>query len=149
PAFQVYYFVRFARLVAQLAPEQRRLLDPGIPAMAEIGKRHSAIEVLDAEAQRDELAFRMNAFFERHDLLVTPQMPIAAFEAGAEFPAGGEYARWLDWSPFTYPFNWTQQPAASVPCGFTREGMPVALQIVGARYRDDLVLRASRAFERV
>ncbi len=55
--------------------------------------------------------------------------------------------RWLDWSPFTYPFNFTQQPAASVPCGLTGEGLPAAMQIVGPRYREDLVLRASRAFE--
>jgi len=148
PAFQVYYFVRFARLCAQLTPAQRKLLDPGIPEMAEIGARYTAIEVLDAEAQRDELAFRMNAFLGRYDLLLTPQMPIAAFAAGAEYPVGQGYKRWLDWSPFTYPFNFTQQPAASVPCGFTRDSMPVALQIVGPRHRDDLVLRASRAFER-
>jgi aspartyl-tRNA(Asn)/glutamyl-tRNA(Gln) amidotransferase subunit A len=56
---------------------------------------------------------------------------------------------WFDWSPFTYPFNFTQQPAASVPCGFIREGLPAALQIVGARYAEDVVLRASRAYESV
>jgi aspartyl-tRNA(Asn)/glutamyl-tRNA(Gln) amidotransferase subunit A len=54
---------------------------------------------------------------------------------------------WLDWSPFHFPFNFTQQPAAAVPCGFTADGLPIGLQIVGARYADALVLRAARAFE--
>ena len=54
---------------------------------------------------------------------------------------------WTDWTPFTYPFNLTQQPAATIPCGFTRKGLPVGLQIVGPRYADALVLRAARAFE--
>ena len=57
--------------------------------------------------------------------------------------------QWVDWTPFSFPFNMTQQPASSMPCGFTSEGLPVGLQIVGPRYRDDLVLRASRAFETV
>ena len=55
--------------------------------------------------------------------------------------------RWTDWTPFSYPFNLTQQPAASVPCGLTAAGLPVGLQIVGPRYADARVLRAARAFE--
>jgi Asp-tRNA(Asn)/Glu-tRNA(Gln) amidotransferase A subunit family amidase len=57
------------------------------------------------------------------------------------------YARWRDWTPFTYPFNLSQQPAASVPCGFTAAGAPVGMQIVAAKFADALVLRAARAFE--
>ena len=52
------------------------------------------------------------------------------------------------WTPFTWPFNLTGQPAASVPCGFTRDGLPIGLQIVGRRYADVTVLRACAAFER-
>jgi aspartyl-tRNA(Asn)/glutamyl-tRNA(Gln) amidotransferase subunit A len=55
----------------------------------------------------------------------------------------------VPWTPFSFPFNLTQQPAASIPCGFTVQGLPVGLQIVGAKYRDDLVLRVARAFESV
>jgi aspartyl-tRNA(Asn)/glutamyl-tRNA(Gln) amidotransferase subunit A len=54
---------------------------------------------------------------------------------------------WWQWSPFTYPFNLTQQPAAAVPCGFVSNGLPVAMQIVGAKFADPLVLRAARAYE--
>ena len=53
----------------------------------------------------------------------------------------------MEWTPFSYPFNLTGQPACSVPCGFTEAGLPVGLQIVGPRYADPLVMRAARAFE--
>ena len=83
----------------------------------------------------------------RYDLLISPTMPVAAFEAGREAPAGyGD--DWLEWSPYTYPFNLTGQPAVSVPAGVMTEGqVPAGLQIVGPRHRDDLVLQAAYAFE--
>jgi len=87
-------------------------------------------------------------FHEKYDLLLTPQMPTPAIEAGRVTPADGSYGdNWLNWSPYTYPFNLTQQPAASVPCGFSSDGLPIGLQIVGPARCDHLVLRAARAFE--
>ena len=77
----------------------------------------------------------MGEFHEHYDLLVTPTLPIPAFEAGVEVPAGSTAPRWTSWTPFTYPFNMTQQPAASVPCGFTTAGLPVGLQVVGPQAR--------------
>ena len=59
----------------------------------------------------------------------------------------GQMKHWWEWSPFTYPFNLTQQPAAAVPCGFTKSGLPVSMQIVGAKFSDPLVLRAAYAYE--
>ena len=89
----------------------------------------------------------MSRFHETWDLLLTPAMPIAAFDAGREVPDGSEDPRWPGWTPFTYPFNLTQQPAATVPCGFTSDDLPAGLQIVGPRHADALVLRAARAYE--
>ena len=63
-------------------------------------------------------------------------------------PAGAPSPRWTGWTPFTYPFNMTQQPAASLPCGFTADGLPIGLQVVGARHADGLVMRACAAFEK-
>jgi aspartyl-tRNA(Asn)/glutamyl-tRNA(Gln) amidotransferase subunit A len=75
-------------------------------------------------------------------------MPLAAFEVGRVTPADGRFGDdWIGWSPYTYPFNLTQQPAASVPCGFSKDGLPLAMQIVGPPRGDALVLRAARAFE--
>jgi aspartyl-tRNA(Asn)/glutamyl-tRNA(Gln) amidotransferase subunit A len=89
----------------------------------------------------------MQAFHEKFDLLLTPSVPIPAFTAGAERPDPARQKRWIEWAPFSNPFNLTQQPAASVPCGFTTAGLPVGLQIVGPMHADALVLRAARAFE--
>ena len=96
---------------------------------------------------RDALGLRMSEFHASWDLLVTPTLPLPAFEAGADVPAGSSDPDWTSWTPFTFPFNLTQQPAGTVPCGFTSAGLPVGLQVVGPRYRDALVLRAMAAYE--
>ena len=76
-------------------------------------------------------------------------MPIPAFEVGAEVPAGWPEPRWHTWSPFSLPFNLSQQPAATVPCGVTASGLPVGLQIVAAKHNDDLVWQVMRAYESI
>jgi aspartyl-tRNA(Asn)/glutamyl-tRNA(Gln) amidotransferase subunit A len=146
PAFELYYAIRFTWLYDMLTEAQREMLDPGLVAMAQSGRRHDARAVLEADIFRNEMTPALDRFFDDHDLLLTPQMPLPAFDAGQDFPSGRNYTNWLDWSPFTYPFNFSGHPAASVPCGFV-DGLPVGLQIVGPRYREDLVLRASRAWE--
>ncbi|HLB07355.1 MAG TPA: amidase [Alphaproteobacteria bacterium] len=145
----VNWFVGAHRLVSQYTPARQRRMDPGLLAIARKGKGIPLAPYLDAQEQRAALGRHMRAFHERYDLLVTPTMPIAAFPVGESAPRrpGSKKGRWLDWSPFTYPFNLTSQPAISVPCGLTRAGLPVALQIVGANYREALVLRAAYAFE--
>ena len=94
------------------------------------------------------LGKRMSEFHETYDVLLTPTMPIAAFEAGRDAPAGSASSAWTSWTPYTYPFNLTQQPALSVPCGFTSAGLPVGLHVVGPRHADARVLRVGRAYER-
>jgi aspartyl-tRNA(Asn)/glutamyl-tRNA(Gln) amidotransferase subunit A len=89
----------------------------------------------------------MGAFHAEHDLLLTPTMPIPAFAVGRDAPAEWPSDRWTSWTPFTYPFNMTQQPAASVPCGRTTAGLPIGLQIVGPRHADATVLAAAHAFQ--
>ncbi len=89
----------------------------------------------------------MNAFHQRYDVLVTPMLPLVAFEAGHNVPPGSGMAQWMEWTPFSYPFNLTQQPAASVPCGFTRKGLPVGLQVVAGRFADEQVLRVCKVYE--
>lgn len=145
PAFELYYSVRFARLHRLLAEDQRRLLDPGIVELAKAGEGYDLQQALEADAAREELGGRLNRFHTRYDLLLTPQIPIPAFDVGIDNPLRDGYGPWQ----FTYLFNFTGQPAASVPCGFTAAGLPVGLQIVGPRYREDLVLQASRAFESI
>jgi aspartyl-tRNA(Asn)/glutamyl-tRNA(Gln) amidotransferase subunit A len=119
-------------------------MDPGLLEVAAEGAKIDATEILDAQMKRGALGAHMNLSRRDYDLLVTPTLAVAAFDAGVEVPPGKK--RWIDWTPFSFPFNLTQQPAASIPCGVTKDGLPVGLQIVGPRY-DALVLRAARAFE--
>jgi aspartyl-tRNA(Asn)/glutamyl-tRNA(Gln) amidotransferase subunit A len=89
----------------------------------------------------------MRQFHQRYDLLLTPGVAVPAFEAKAPDQWELSVESFLGWTPFSYPFNLTQQPAAVVPCGLTRLGLPIALQIVGPMHADALVLRAARAYE--
>ncbi|MFI1290247.1 amidase [Streptomyces sp. NPDC020792] len=144
-AFHTLWFSGAARVVQRLGPHRRELLDPGLREICAAGARLSALDYLAAVDVRMELGRVMGHFHQSYDLLVTPTLPITAFEAGAEVPKGSGHRRWTGWTPFTYPFNMTQQPAASVPVGRDEDGLPVGLQIVAARHRDDLVLRAAHA----
>ena len=143
--FRTHWFSGAAMLVNAIAPDKRKLIDPGLREVAEEGAKISAAELHDAQMKRSALGTQMNLFHRDHDLLVTPTLAVAAFDVGLECPPGKQ--RWIDWTPFSFPFNLTQQPAASIPCGLTREGLPVGLHLVGPRYGDALVLRAARAFE--
>lgn len=138
-----------ALALAKVSKADRARMDPGLVAVAEEGERLSAADYVDALLnQRNALALTMARFHARYDLLLTPSLAVPAFEAGRLTPRHGRYgADWTRWTPFTYPFNLTQQPAASVPCGLTAAGLPVGLQIVGAFGADPLVLRAAAAFE--
>ena len=127
----------------------RKQMDPGLVAVAEQGERIPASAYVDALLnRRNALAYKMAQFHQRYDLLLTPTLPLPAFAVGRDTPEHGAYGDdWTRWTPFTYPFNITEQPAVSVPCGLTKAGLPAGLQIVGAFGKDALVLRAAAAFE--
>ena len=144
---QPLWAVALAMAVGPMTLEQRKLVDPPLLQLAEPGFHLSAIEYRQLERARETFARRMCNLHQEYDLLLTPQLAVPAFEAGHEVPPGSERKRWWEWSPFTYPFNLTQQPAATVPCGFTRAGLPVAMQLVGDKFADAKVLQAARAYE--
>ena len=97
--------------------------------------------------RRADFGRRMDALLERYDVLVSPSTAVPAFETGRLAPPGSGLKRWVEWAGFSYPINLSQQPAASVPCGFTEAGLPIGLQIVGARGADSRVLAFAAAFE--
>ncbi|NJP68013.1 amidase, partial [Streptomyces spiramenti] len=144
-AFHTLWFSGAARATAGITGASRELMDPGLRAVCAEGERYSAVEYLAAVDVRMAMGRLMGAFHQRHDLLLTPTLPLTAFELGREVPAGSGMRRWTEWTPFTYPFNMTQQPAASVPCGLHSDGLPMGLQLVGPRHADPLVLRAAHA----
>ena len=147
PAWETIWHTGAAQATAHHDEAARARMDPGLQRIVDDGRARSAVDHLDAQAARAALAVQMGLFHQRYDLLVTPTLPLTAFAAGVDVPEGWPDDRWPTWTPFSYPFNLTQQPAVSVPCGFGADGLPVGLQIVGARGADALVLRAARAYE--
>jgi aspartyl-tRNA(Asn)/glutamyl-tRNA(Gln) amidotransferase subunit A len=145
PIFTTHWFSGAAFLMKGV--KNQKLVDPGLREVAAQGEKITADQLLDAQMKRGALGVHMNLFHREYDLLLTPTLSIAAFDAGKEVADKMLQERWTDWTPFSFPFNLTQQPAASIPCGMTKAGLPVGLHIVGPRYADALVLRAARAFE--
>lgn len=143
-----HWFPGAANALRAFTPRQRQLMDPGLIEIAEAGAALPLLDYLAAVREREAMGVTMNLFHRAWDLLLTPTLPIPAFAAGREVPEGSARKRWMSWTPFTYPFNLTRQPAATVPCGLTKAGLPVGLQIIGTLYDDARVLRAARAFER-
>ena len=143
--FHVLWFAGAAKATEHLTDAQRALLDPGLADICRQGLTYTAQDYLEATNTRMVLGQRMGAFHQTYDLLLTPTVGIPPFQADRESPTDGD--RWTTWTPFTYPFNMTQQPAASVPCGHTDDGLPIGLQIIAARHADALVLRAAHAYE--
>ena len=147
--FDAHWDLGAARLVEKVPEAFRKEMDPGLLRTAERGRLLTLAEYADAIDARVDLSHKMQLFHENYDLLVMPAMPIAAFAVGQDLANPETQNDWTEWSPFTYPFNLTGQPACVVPCGFTRSVLPVGMQIVGQRYADYLVMRAARVFEQV
>ena len=137
-----------AVLLKSFSAEKRELMDPGLIKAAEVGANLGQDAVVTAIHQRQTLSVIMNNFMAKYDLLLTPTMPVTAFAVNEPAAWGGDGVD-IGWTPFTLTFNLTRQPAATIPCGLDREGLPIGLQIVAAHARDALILRAAAAYERV
>ncbi len=137
-----------AAQVGNRMDEVRAVSDPSLVAAAEAGLAVSGIDMMTAGSARRRLWAEMAAIFEGHDVLVTPTLlmpPLPIDEPGGR-PA--DPTIWAQrWFRHVYPFNMTAQPAATVPAGVTRDGLPVGLQIIGGRHADADVLRFADAFD--
>lgn len=147
---------RAAAYRASGAGQERSKMDELVARVLDQATAYSTDDYIAALQMRDVLSARMRAFHQTYDVLLTPTMAVTPLPIGAG--PGPDDAHWYQidgqiWSPYTFAFNMTQQPAASIPCGLTDgrgqapAGLPIGLQIVAAPFRDDLVLRASRTFE--
>jgi aspartyl-tRNA(Asn)/glutamyl-tRNA(Gln) amidotransferase subunit A len=141
-AFIVHWLSAMQRLLQQFPQERRGDFDPNLLASAEAGARYTVQDVVDAQVTRRELAIAWNLFFAKYDLLLSPTVAVAPFEAGRNAPLGEDGKPNMMWLPYTPQFNMSRHPAASVPCGLNSEGLPIGLQIASGHYRDALVLRA-------
>ena len=153
-ALSILWVMHYALRLRPWLQEWEDRMDPGLVTLIKRVNRLNATDYGQAVVERSALWDTARKFFGRFDLLLTPTLPVPPFAVSRIGPeqiptSADELLPFSDWVPFTYPWNMTGQPAASVPCGFTREGMPVGLQIIGRRFADATVLRAAAAFEEV
>ncbi len=147
--FRILWWSGARALLGALPAAKKKLLDPALADVVEQSMSIGLDDYLGAVKERGALGSHMRQFMEKYDLLVTPTLPIPAFEAGRLSPGDADATgKWVNWTPYSYPFNLTQQPAASVPCGFTKAGLPAGLHVVGRMFDDQTVLRACHAYER-
>ncbi len=143
-----------------LSEDQLAMLEAPLQEVVEMGRKTALSDYLDAMNARVALGTRMRAFHEDFDLLLTPALAVTAFRVGRLMPdeedvekpsvlAARGLEEWLSWTPFTYPFNLTGQPAITLPCGLSAEGLPVGLQIVGPAEDDGRIFAFARQAERI
>ena len=148
-AAEVSWYVSMAARVGRTYDQHPDAFEPTLVDMIQQGRRISAEEHGLADLARTNFYHQAHQFSQKYDLLLTPQMPLTAWGVD-DWPSsigGRSTPSIFDRLPFTFPFNLTGQPAASVPCGFASDGLPVALQIVGPWHADTLVLQAAAALE--
>ena len=130
-----------------LTTAQQALTDPDFKAQAELGAKLDASALHALNQRRGVLGSQLRQFMQGFDLILTPSTAVPAFKA---LPAGHSpmtSEAMLGWTPFSYPFNLSQQPAISLPCGLTSEGLPMGVQLVGPMFGDALVLQAAQALQ--
>ena len=147
--FRTIVSAQFYAAWSDQLPAAESQLDPRLVTFIRRGGTVTAREYLAALREVERYWLEAQTFLSRFDLLLMPTVAVPPFEAEAGPPReiGGSDVSVLGWMPFTYPFNLTGQPAASVPAGWTEDGLPVGLQIVGHLRQDRTVLAASAAFE--
>ena len=149
--FKTHWWAGAAGAFAHLPDSEKAKLEPELAEIVADGQNLDIMDYIAAMEGRAVLCSQLRSFFQKFDLLLTPSLAVPAFDVGRLQPPGSvpDDAYWMDWTPFTFPFNLSQQPACSIPCGFTQDGLPIGLQIVADNFREDLVLRAAKAFEAI
>jgi aspartyl-tRNA(Asn)/glutamyl-tRNA(Gln) amidotransferase subunit A len=145
--FTTHWFSNARNLLYRLPPEKFALLDSGLREVVNMAERFTITDYIDQAKARLALGEQMRRFNQNYDLLLTPSVAVLPFAVNRNGPPGPDGTDWVGWTPFTYPFNLTQQPAIAVPCGFSKSGLPMSLQLVAPAWREDLALRAAYAFE--
>jgi len=151
----IFKVLRANQLVGDLAPiadAHRDRVRREVLWNIDLGKKMTAQEVADAERRRGELYLRAARFFEDHDLLVTPAAIVAPFDVdirALDEVEGVKLDNYYEWYSISYAITLTSLPAIALPCGFTRAGLPVALQIVGPPRGEARVLAAAALMEQV
>ncbi|MFX0138362.1 MAG: amidase [Candidatus Hodarchaeota archaeon] len=150
-AFGTMWLILFGYALKPYLKEWKDQLDPGLVLWVEAGLEFPASSLPDAMRVRSQFYQSIFETFKNYDILLTPSTAVPAFESGIPYPSkiNGIDVSPTDWQAFTFPFNFTGHPAASIPCGWTNNNLPIGLQIVGKRFEELLVLQVSKVFEEI
>jgi aspartyl-tRNA(Asn)/glutamyl-tRNA(Gln) amidotransferase subunit A len=146
---RLLWSAHYAGNYGQFVAEWRERMDPGLVACIEAARQWNAADYVAMRGQKISYWDSVRPLFETYDLLLTPTTSVPALPVGRLNPDGWPQHAWdwFPWASFSYPFNFTGQPAATVPAGFAASNLPVGLQIVGRRFDEVTVLQAAAAFE--
>ena len=146
PVFQTLALAGFWALIRAMPAEKIALMDPGLVETCRAGERVTQEELVGALAQRALLGARMRQFFDRYDILLSPTMPITAAYAEKRDDGQPDPTNYRDWLTYTWAFNLTRNPSASISCGMAG-GLPIGLMVTGQLHDDLGVMQACRAYE--
>jgi aspartyl-tRNA(Asn)/glutamyl-tRNA(Gln) amidotransferase subunit A len=146
PVFETLALAGFWALLRSMTPEKVAVMDPGLVAACRQGESVSQAQLIDALGKRAVLGAAMRQFFDRYDLLLSPTMPIPAAYADPRDDGEPNPNNYRDWLTYTWAFNLTRNPSASIPCGFA-DGLPLGLMVTAPLYDDLAVLQACHAYE--
>ncbi len=146
PVFQTLALAGFWALLRAMPPDKVPLMDPGLVEACRLGESVTQEQLVEALAKRVALGAQLRQFFDRYDILLSPTMPIAAAYAEPREDGQPNPRNYRDWLTYTWAFNLTRNPSASIPCGFA-DGLPIGLMVTGPLYDDLGVLQACHAYE--
>ena len=146
PIFQTLALGGFWALYRSMTPEKIAVMDPGLVATCRSGEAVTQEQLVEALGRRAVLGAQLRQFFDRYDILLSPTMPITAAYAEPRGDGQPDPANYRDWLTYTWAFNLTRNPSASIPCGMAG-GLPIGLMVTGPLYDDLGVLQACHAYE--
>lgn len=144
--FQTLALAGFWALIRSMSPEKIAVMDPGLVATCRAGEAVTQEQLVEALAKRAVIGAQVRGFFDRYDILLSPTMPITAAYAEPRSDGQPDPSNYRDWLTYTWAFNLTRNPSASIPCGFA-DGLPIGLMVTGQLYDDLGVLQACHAYE--
>lgn len=145
--FNRHWAAAASYMVASFSAKDRKKLDPRLLYWAEAGDGMNLHDYLQARLQRETIGAYFKSLLDTYDLIITPTTAMSAFDVGQNMPMDAKGKAWDDWTPFTYPANMAGLPAASIPAGMTKEGLPAGLQIIAGFLKDALVLQVAKQLE--
>ncbi|HRI76843.1 MAG TPA: amidase [Alphaproteobacteria bacterium] len=146
--FNKHWMAVAAHMLKGYTAAQKKKTDARLLHWAARGEKLALHDYLAAERARMDIGAYFKSILDDYDILVTPTTAMAAFDAGVNMPRGRDGKLWDDWTPFTYGANLARLPAATIPAGLTKSGLPVGVQVMAGYLKDTLALRAAAALEK-